>query len=94
MIEIRKYKTARAILLDSYVQGIPGGTGQTFDWFSIPKNLDKAIILAGGLSAGNVLAAIKNVKPYAVDVSGGIEEKAGIKSLIKMQDFMTQVSQF
>ncbi len=92
--EIRKYKTARAILLDSYVQGIPGGTGQTFDWLSIPKNLDKAIILAGGLSAGNVLAAIKNVKPYAVDVSGGIEEKAGIKSLIKMQDFMTQVSQF
>jgi phosphoribosylanthranilate isomerase len=55
------------------LQGFPGGTGETFDWALIPKHLSKPIILAGGLTSANVSQAIAQVRPYAVDVSGGVE---------------------
>lgn len=85
-----QYSSAEALLLDSYQVGIPGGTGRTFDWSLIQK-IDKPIILAGGLTADNVAVAIKQVQPYAVDVSGGVEESKGIKSNMKISAFMQEV---
>lgn len=82
---------ARGILLDAYVAGIPGGTGQAFDWSLIPRSLSKPIILAGGLSATNVGAAIAQVRPYAVDVSGGVELSKGVKDPAKIAAFMREV---
>ena len=87
-----EYSDAKALLLDAYAEGVPGGTGQVFDWTIIPKNLSKPIVLAGGLDAGNVEQAIRQVKPYAVDVSGGVEFKKGIKDAAKIAAFMRGVS--
>lgn len=83
---------AKALLLDAYVEGLVGGTGQAFDWSLIPKTLMKPIVLAGGLTAGNVALAIKQASPYAVDVSGGVEKSKGIKDAAKIAAFMEQVS--
>ncbi|MEQ1766340.1 MAG: phosphoribosylanthranilate isomerase [Methylotenera sp.] len=82
---------ARALLLDAYAEGVAGGTGQVFDWDLIPKHLTKPVILAGGLTAQNVAQAIQQVKPYAVDVSGGVEVSKGIKDAAKLAAFMQQV---
>ncbi|MBF0255361.1 MAG: phosphoribosylanthranilate isomerase [Gammaproteobacteria bacterium] len=87
----RRFAAARGLLLDSYKPGVPGGTGETFDWHLIPKSLAGQIILAGGLSAENVAQAIAEVKPYAVDVSGGVEAAKGIKDSAKIARFMTAV---
>lgn len=86
------YSDAKALLLDTYAEGVPGGTGQVFDWTVIPNNLSKPIVLAGGLDAENVEQAIRQVKPYAVDVSGGVEFKKGIKDAAKIAAFMRGVS--
>ncbi len=90
---IQKYQTAKAILLDSYVQGVKGGTGTVFDWQQVPSNLSKPIIVAGGLTATNVLSAIKAVNPYAVDVSGGVESVKGIKDSDKIAEFMKTIDE-
>jgi len=91
VVEVAKrYRDAAGILLDSYQEGIPGGTGQTFDWSCIPQ-LNQPLILAGGLKFENVAAAIQQVKPYAVDVSGGVELTKGVKSHQKMAEFMNEV---
>jgi phosphoribosylanthranilate isomerase len=85
------YSTASALLLDTYQPGLPGGTGKTFDW-SMIQRVNKPIILAGGLHASNVLQAIHQVQPYAVDVSGGVESDKGIKSHEKISTFMREVA--
>lgn len=85
------YTNASALLLDSYQHGVPGGTGQTFDWSMITA-IGKPLILAGGLTTENVAAAIKQVSPYAVDVSGGVEESKGLKSNNKISAFMREVA--
>ena len=87
----RDYRQASGILLDAYVAGVPGGTGETFDWTLIPQNLEKPIILAGGLTSENVAQAIAQVRPYAVDVSGGVEKAKGIKDHEKIRAFMNAV---
>ncbi len=89
--EIAKFDSAVAILLDSYQAGISGGTGHTFDWDKIPV-LSKPLILAGGLDPDNVAQAIREVQPYAVDVSGGVEQTKGIKSQQKIAAFMKEVN--
>jgi phosphoribosylanthranilate isomerase len=86
----KAYKEASALLLDSYKAGVPGGTGQTFDWAMI-KKINKPIILAGGLTVENVAMAMKQVQPYAVDVSGGVEQDKGIKDQVKINAFMREV---
>ena len=86
------YHHARALLLDAYVDGVAGGTGQRFDWTLIPSNLPLPIVLAGGLDADNVADAIKQVRPYAVDVSGGVEAQKGIKDAGKIAAFMRGVT--
>ncbi len=85
------FSAAKALLLDTYAEGVAGGTGQVFDWNLIPKELAKPVILAGGLTADNVARAISLVKPYAVDVSGGVEASKGIKDVAKIAAFMQQV---
>ncbi|MCF5806260.1 MULTISPECIES: phosphoribosylanthranilate isomerase [Pseudomonas syringae group] len=87
----RAYRNARGVLLDTYVEGVPGGTGETFDWALIPDDLDKPVILAGGLTSANVAQAIAQVRPYAVDVSGGVERSKGIKDREKILAFMSAV---
>ncbi|MDO8465600.1 MAG: phosphoribosylanthranilate isomerase, partial [Gallionella sp.] len=81
-----RFRTARGLLLDAHVEGIPGGTGATFDWTLIPKQLPLPVILSGGLDAGNVAAAIEQVRPYAVDVSSGVEAAKGINTLKGIKD--------
>lgn len=83
---------AKALLLDAYVDGLVGGTGQAFDWNLIPKSLTKPFVLAGGLNAYNVALAIKQSQPYAVDVSGGVEKSKGIKDAAKMAAFMQNIN--
>ena len=88
----RDFTSAKALLLDTYTEGVAGGTGQLFDWNLIPSALPKPVILAGGLQANNVAQAIWQVKPYAVDVSGGVEATKGIKDAQKIAAFMQQVN--
>ncbi|MCA1770390.1 MAG: phosphoribosylanthranilate isomerase [Halomonas sp.] len=85
------YQGAQALLLDAYRPGVPGGTGETFDWSRIPAGLAKPVILAGGLVADNVAEAIGAVAPFAVDVSGGVESSPGIKDVRRMADFFAAV---
>jgi phosphoribosylanthranilate isomerase len=88
--EANKYKSASAILLDSYQAGVPGGTGKVFDW-SLISDITMPLILAGGLDTKNVAIAIEQVQPYAVDVSGGVEQAKGIKDKKKIKEFMQEV---
>lgn len=87
------YAGASGILLDTFVAGVPGGTGEAFDWSLVPARLSKPIILAGGLSADNVAQAIAQMQPYAVDVSGGVEQAKGIKDAARIEAFMRAVRQ-
>lgn len=87
----KDYSASRALLLDTYTEGVAGGTGHTFDWGLIPSDLNKPVVLAGGLTAENVGSAIQQVRPYAVDVSGGVELSKGIKDAAKIAAFMQQV---
>ena len=88
-----EFKHAKALLLDTYTEAAFGGTGQVFDWRLVPKNLTKPVILAGGLAPQNVSLAIQQVRPYAVDVSGGVESAKGIKDTAKVAAFMQAVNQ-
>ncbi len=87
-----QFKHAQALLLDAFIEGVPGGTGQVFDWNIIPKTLPLPVVLAGGLSPDNVEQAVRQVRPYAVDVSGGVELNKGIKDAAKIAAFMRGVS--
>lgn len=86
-----RYADAAGLLLDTYQAGVPGGTGQTFDWRRIPREIASRIILAGGLNPDNVEQAVRKVRPYAVDVSGGVEAAKGIKDADKMAAFIAGV---
>lgn len=94
-----QYEDACGLLLDSHVPGVPGGTGITFDWQTIPACLPQPLILAGGLDADNVTGAIRIARPWAVDVSGGVEQvdadgrrHPGIKSEVAMAAFIEGVN--
>ncbi|UEG59944.1 phosphoribosylanthranilate isomerase [Stutzerimonas chloritidismutans] len=89
--QVARYANASGILLDTFVAGVPGGTGERFDWSLIPAALAKPLILAGGLTAENVQQAIAQVRPYAVDVSGGVEASKGVKDASKVMAFVGQV---
>jgi len=86
-----EYISSRALLLDTYQKGTPGGTGNAFNWDLIPRNIALPVILAGGLGPDNVADAIRKVQPFAVDVSGGVEEDKGIKDINKIRAFMKEV---
>jgi phosphoribosylanthranilate isomerase len=89
--EFQRYHSASALLVDTYVKGIQGGTGISFDWQRIPLQLSNRLILAGGLTINNVAQAIALLHPYAVDVSGGVEHSKGLKDKEKITQFMKEV---
>lgn len=84
----QQYHDAAGILLDAYHPGMPGGSGCSFNWELIPRQTRLPIILAGGLTVENVDQAIEQVRPYAVDVSSGVEAGKGVKSAEKMAAFI------
>ncbi len=86
-----QYGDARGLLLDSWREGVPGGTGQTFDWSRVSADLSLPVILAGGLNPDNVGAAVHQVRPAAVDVSGGVESAPGLKDAGKTRRFIEAV---
>ena len=95
----KDFSSAKGLLLDTYTKGVAGGTGHVFDWNLIPQQLINMqlgllppVILAGGLTSANVAQAIAQVRPFAVDVSGGVESAKGIKDVAKMAAFMQQVN--
>ena len=85
------YQNAKGLLLDTYTAGMPGGTGQAFDWGLIPTDFPLPLVLSGGLNPDNVMPAIKQVRPWAVDVSSGVEIAKGIKDVNKISAFMQGV---
>lgn len=86
-----RFRVAKGLLLDAYVEGKAGGTGQSFDWDLIPEGLSLPVILSGGLDPANVRTAIERVKPWAVDVSSGVEASKGIKDAARIAAFMREV---
>lgn len=87
----REFHAAKGLLLDAWVEGVRGGTGATFDWSLIPGDLPAPVVLSGGLNPDNVEQAVRRVRPWAVDVSSGVESAKGIKDVRKMEAFMTGV---
>ena len=85
------FHSAQGLLLDAHVEGIPGGTGAVFDWTLIPEKIPLPLILSGGLNAENVAAGIRQVRPWAVDVSSGVEHSKGVKDAAKISRFMQEV---
>lgn len=88
----RAHPQASGFLLDSHAAGGQGGSGTAFDWNRVPRDLGRPLLLAGGLAAGNVAAAVRTARPFAVDVSSGIETAPGIKSAHKMREFMQSLA--
>ncbi len=86
-----RYRDAKGLLLDAHNASAYGGTGQAFDWNLVPGSLDLPIILSGGLNAANVARAIRQVRPWAVDVSSGVESAKGIKDADKIAAFVQAV---
>ena len=86
-----RFSGARALLLDAHVPGEAGGTGRGFDWARIPKGLPIPVILSGGLTPANVARAVREVKPWAVDVSSGVEAARGAKDPAKIVEFIRSV---
>lgn len=89
--EMACFPSASGFLLDTYSPHVPGGTGESFDWSLFPAHSDKALILAGGLTPANIGQAIAATRPFAVDVSGGVEEAKGIKSQQLIEQFIAGV---
>ncbi len=87
----RDFHAARGLLLDAWVDGVHGGTGAVFDWSLIPPDLPMPVILSGGLNPDNVEQAVRRVRPWAVDVSSGVESTKGIKDAAKIEAFINGV---
>jgi phosphoribosylanthranilate isomerase len=87
----RRYHAARGLLLDAFVDGTHGGTGTAFDWSLIPSERPLPVVLSGGLNSKNVGEAIRRVRPWAVDVSSGVEASPGIKDPPKIAAFIKEV---
>ena len=88
---LQDYPHAVALLLDGHAAGEAGGSGKAFDWSLLPRDLAQPVILAGGLHAGNVGAAIRAARPWAVDVASGVESAPGIKDAAKLAAFVAAV---
>lgn len=86
-----RFPSARALLLDSAAPGSFGGSGVVFDWRTVPGEMASRIVLAGGLTPDNVAAAIRTVRPWAVDVSSGVERERGVKDVDLIRRFISEV---
>jgi phosphoribosylanthranilate isomerase len=92
LVEYRhRFSGAKALMVDAHVPGQRGGTGQVFDWAQLPSKHPAPLILSGGLTAGNVGRAIREVRPWAVDVSSGVESSRGVKDPAKIIEFIRSV---
>jgi phosphoribosylanthranilate isomerase len=87
------YGAARGLLLDAFVPGVPGGTGERFDWSLIPAGLPLPVVLSGGLAPDNIAEAVRRVRPWAVDVSSGVEASKGIKDAHKVARFVANAKE-
>ena len=85
-----QFSGAQALLLDAHVDGYGGG-GKVFDWSLIPKNVNSRLVLSGGLNVGNVATGMRQVRPWAIDVSSGVEVSKGIKDAVLIQQFCDAV---
>ncbi len=90
---IAQHPNALGVLLDAYQPGVPGGTGETFDWARVPKQSPTPIVVAGGLNPDNVAEAVRCTRPWAVDVSGGVESSLGVKSIPLIESFIGNAKQ-
>ncbi len=88
---LRDYPGAAALLLDGHAAGEAGGSGKAFDWSLLPRDPAQPLILAGGLHDGNVGAAIRAARPWAVDVASGVESAPGLKDAAKLAAFVAEV---
>jgi phosphoribosylanthranilate isomerase len=86
-----RFSRAKALLLDAHVPGLRGGTGETFDWAGFPRQFPLPLILSGGLTAENVGRAVREARPWAVDVSSGVETSRGVKDAGKIIEFIRSV---
>ena len=84
------FSGAQALLLDAHVEGY-GGAGKVFDWSLIPRGVPLPVVLSGGLNAANVTAGVLGVRPWAVDVSSGVESSKGVKDALLMRRFCEAV---
>ncbi|MHB8346549.1 MAG: phosphoribosylanthranilate isomerase [Acidiferrobacterales bacterium] len=89
---LRQYEDAAGLVFDAYSPEAAGGMGRRFDWRWLPQGIGRRLILAGGLTAGNVSEAIREVRPFAVDVSSGVECSKGIKDSAMIDAFMHSVA--
>jgi phosphoribosylanthranilate isomerase len=87
---LRPFENAAAWLLDSFVEAY-GGVGERFDWSLVPRKLERPLILSGGLERGNVAEAVRQLRPWGVDVSSGVESAKGIKDAAKIAAFISEV---
>ena len=92
--DLNRYKDSFAYLLDSGDSQNRGGTGETFDWKLIPKDLSNKIIVAGGLDSNNIEVLLSEVSPFGVDVSSGVESKIGVKDHSKIDNFIKLVKKY
>ena len=90
--QMHAYGDASGILLDAWHPAAYGGTGESFDWQLIPNQRPRPLLLAGGLDPDNVAAAVSAVRPYAVDVSSGVEQRPGIKDAARIDAFAAAVA--
>jgi len=88
---MREHPKASGFVLDGHGAGEQGGGGAVFDWTTVPEATSRWIILAGGLHAGNVATAIRQVRPWAVDVSSGVESAPGVKDARRLASFISEV---
>jgi phosphoribosylanthranilate isomerase len=88
---VTAHPAATGFLLDGHAPGEQGGRGKPFDWSRVPEDLQRPVLLAGGLTCDNVASAIRAARPYAVDVSSGIESAPGVKDPDKMRRFVEEV---
>ncbi|QCF26208.1 phosphoribosylanthranilate isomerase [Hydrocarboniclastica marina] len=87
----QQFRTAAGLLVDAFDPGLYGGTGQVFNWALLPDERPSPLVLAGGLTPDNVAQAVRQVRPWAVDVSGGVEAAKGVKDPEKIRHFIEGV---
>ncbi|MCL6268689.1 phosphoribosylanthranilate isomerase [Sansalvadorimonas sp. 2012CJ34-2] len=90
--QLERWPDASAYVLDAYTPDVYGGTGEAFDWGKFPKHVNRPLMLAGGLKPDNVAQAVVTIKPWAIDVSSGVESSRGVKDETLIRGFMQEVN--